>query len=94
MGRVGVEPSGTAFNSLIQLEHEKAKKSVYQCWSDRHSRYISFLFKKSQGRFSAFIRLISEVPIDYNLEVAQSEKTLVLEMLLCEFFKVIWQYRK
>jgi glutaminase len=22
-GKVGVEPSGTAFNSLIQLEHEK-----------------------------------------------------------------------
>jgi glutaminase len=25
MGRVGVEPSGTAFNSLIQLEHEKVR---------------------------------------------------------------------
>jgi glutaminase len=28
MGRVGVEPSGTAFNSLIQLEHEKGNPFI------------------------------------------------------------------
>jgi hypothetical protein len=50
------------------------QKSVYQC-CDRYVDIYSFLFKKSQGRFLAFIRLISGSPIDYNLEVAQSENT-------------------
>jgi hypothetical protein len=61
MGK-SIEPSGTAFNSLIQLEHEKVYQEIrLSMLSDRYSRYISFLFKKSQGRFLAFIRLISEV---------------------------------
>jgi hypothetical protein len=57
-------------------------KSVYQ-WSDRYSRYISFLFKNPKEDFFGFYKThLGSPTIDYNLEVAQSEKTLVLEMLL------------
>jgi hypothetical protein len=51
--------------------------------SDRYSRYISFLFKNPKEDFFGFYKThLGSPTIDYNLEVAQSEKTLVLEMLL------------
>jgi glutaminase len=28
-GKEGVEPSGTAFNSLVQLEHEKVSREIH-----------------------------------------------------------------
>jgi glutaminase len=35
--RVGVEPSGTAFNSLIQLEHEKVYQEIRLSMLERSS---------------------------------------------------------
>jgi glutaminase len=81
--RVGVEPSGTAFNSLIQLEHEKGipRNPFINAGAIVIADILVSCLKNPKEDFLAFIRLISGSPtIDYNL--AQSEKTLVLEMLL------------
>ena len=54
--RAGKEPSGTAFNSLIQLEVEKGTppQSVYQCRCHCADRHPAETFKTSQRRFPPF----------------------------------------
>ena len=46
--RVGREPSGSSFNSLVQLEYEHGipRKSLYQRWSLSHLRYSRVSFQR------------------------------------------------
>jgi glutaminase len=65
--RVGVEPSGTAFNSLIQLEHEKGipRNPFINAGAIVINILVSCL--KNPKEDFGFIRLISGSPtIDYN----------------------------
>jgi glutaminase len=69
---------------LIQLEHEKGipRNPFINAGAIVIADILVSCLKNPKEDF-LFIRLISGSPtIDYNLEVAQSEKTLVLEMLL------------
>jgi glutaminase len=67
--RVGVEPSGTAFNSLIQLEHEKGipRNPFINAGAIVIADILVSCFKKRKI-FLAFIRLYLRPTIDYNLE--------------------------
>ncbi|MFT4983861.1 MAG: glutaminase [Flavobacterium sp.] len=89
--RVGVEPSGTAFNSLIQLEHEKGipRNPFINAGAIVIADILVSCLKNPKEDFLAFIRLISGSPtIDYNLEVAQSEKdTRFRNAALANFLK-------
>jgi glutaminase len=68
--RVGVEPSGTAFNSLIQLEHEKGiPRNPFINAGAIVIADILVSCLKNPKEVLAFIRLISGSPtIDYNLK--------------------------
>jgi glutaminase len=89
--RVGVEPSGTAFNSLIQLEHEKGipRNPFINAGAIVIADILVSCLKNPKEDFLAFIRLISGSPaIDYNLDVAQSEKdTRFRNAALANFLK-------
>ncbi|NRT15403.1 glutaminase [Flavobacterium sp. 28A] len=75
--RVGVEPSGTAFNSLIQLEYEKGipRNPFINAGAIVIADMLVSCLENPKDDFLRFIRLISGNPnIDFNLSVAQSEK--------------------
>lgn len=75
--RVGVEPSGTAFNSLIQLEYEKGipRNPFINSGAIVIADILLSCLKKPKEEFLSFIRMISgSSSIDYNYLVAQSEK--------------------
>jgi len=75
--RVGVEPSGTAFNSLIQLEYEKGipRNPFINSGAIVIADMLVSCLKNPKEDFLDFIRMISgSKTIDYNYAVAQSEK--------------------
>lgn len=75
--RVGVEPSGTAFNSLVQLEFEKGipRNPFINAGALVIADMLVSHLKNPKEDFLAFIRTISGTQtIDFNLKVAQSEK--------------------
>mgnify|MGYP003650738316 FL=1 len=75
--RVGVEPSGTAFNSLIQLEYEKGipRNPFINSGAIVIADMLVSCLKNPKEDFLDFIRMISDSKtIDYNYAVAQSEK--------------------
>lgn len=89
--RVGVEPSGTAFNSLVQLEHEKGipRNPFINAGAIVIADMLVSCLKNPKDDFLAYIRLISGSPtIEYNLDVAQSEKdTRFRNAALANFLK-------
>jgi glutaminase len=89
--RVGVEPSGTAFNSLIQLEYEKGipRNPFINSGAIVIADMLVSCLKNPKKDFLDFIRLVSGSPtIDYNLAVAQSEKdTRFRNAALANFLK-------
>jgi glutaminase len=75
--RVGVEPSGTAFNSLIQLEYEKGipRNPFINSGAIVIADMLVSCLENPKKDFLDFIRMISgSNTIDYNYAVAQSEK--------------------
>lgn len=75
--RVGVEPSGSAFNSLIQLEYEKGipRNPFINAGAIVIADILVSNLKNPKQDLIAFIRKISgNNAISYNLKVAQSEK--------------------
>lgn len=75
--RVGVEPSGNPFNSLVQLEYEKGipRNPFINAGALVIADMLISKLKNPKEDFLDFIRMISDCPtINYNLKVAQSEK--------------------
>ncbi|MBC5839789.1 MAG: glutaminase [Flavobacteriaceae bacterium] len=75
--RVGVEPSGTAFNSLVQLEYEKGipRNPFINSGAIVIADMLVSCLANPKEDFLQFIRKISgSNTIDYNIAVAQSEK--------------------
>lgn len=75
--RVGVEPSGNPFNSLVQLEYEKGipRNPFINAGALVIADMLVTHLKHPKEDFLDFIRTISACDtINYNLKVAQSEK--------------------
>ncbi|MDG2431252.1 glutaminase [Flavobacterium sp.] len=75
--RVGVEPSGTAFNSLIQLEYEKGipRNPFINSGAIVIADILLSCLKNPKEDFLDFIKMISgSSAIKYNNAVAESEK--------------------
>jgi glutaminase len=77
--RVGVEPSGNAFNSLVQLEYEKGiprNPFINAGAIVIADMLISNCREKTKETFLNFVRKISgESSVCYNTEMVTSEKT-------------------
>jgi glutaminase len=89
--RVGVEPSGSAFNSLVQLEYEKGipRNPFINAGAIVIADMLVTHLENPKQDFLDFIRMISgSSTIDFNLEVAQSEKdTRFRNAALANFLK-------
>lgn len=75
--RVGKEPSGTAFNSLVQLEFEKGipRNPFINAGAIVMSDVLISLLKNPEEEFLAFVRAVaSDDTVAYNEEVAVSER--------------------
>ena len=75
--RVGKEPSGTSFNSLIQLEIEKGipRNPFINAGALVLSDILISELKDPEGEFLNFVRsLCGDDTVDYNMEVAMSER--------------------
>ena len=75
--RVGKEPSGTAFNSLIQLEVEKGipRNPFINAGAIVMSDILISMLKSPEEDFLAFVRAVAgNDTIQYNDEVAVSER--------------------
>ena len=89
--RVGVEPSGSAFNSLVQLEYEKGipRNPFINAGALVIADILVTNLENPKQDFLNFIRKISGChTINYNLNVAKSEKdTGFRNAALCNFLK-------
>jgi glutaminase len=89
--RVGVEPSGNSFNSLIQLEYEKGipRNPFINAGALVIADILISNLKNPKEDFLKFIRKISNCEtINYNFNVAKSEKeTGFRNAALCNFLK-------
>ena len=89
--RVGKEPSGTAFNSLVQLEveHGLPRNPFINAGALVLADIMLTLLKNPEKDFLAFVReLCGSNTIDYNLEVAHSErKTAYLNAAIVNLLK-------
>ncbi|MCA9482697.1 MAG: glutaminase [Nitrospina sp.] len=75
--RVGVEPSGTPFNSLVQLDFEKGvpRNPLINAGALVICDVLVSRLKNPRHEFLEFVRNFSGNPnIDYNMKVAESEK--------------------
>ncbi|GJL74948.1 glutaminase [Nitrosomonas sp.] len=75
--RVGVEPSGTAFNSLVQLEYEKGipRNPFINAGALVICDILVSRLKNPKHDFVEFVRMISANPnINYCSRIAESEK--------------------
>jgi glutaminase len=89
--RVGVEPSGNPFNSLVQLEYEKGipRNPFINAGALVITDILISQLKNPKEDLIQFIRTISgSKSVNYNLKVAQSEKdTGYRNAALCNFLK-------
>jgi glutaminase len=75
--RIGVEPSGSAFNSLVQLEYEKGKprNPFINAGAILICDVLANAFENPKEELLKFIRNISgNDELDYNAKIAESEK--------------------
>lgn len=75
--RVGKEPSGTSFNSLVQLEFEKGlpRNPFINAGAIVLADILLAELEAPEEEFLKFVRaLCGEESVDYNLEVAVSER--------------------
>ncbi len=75
--RVGKEPSGTAFNSLVQLEVEKGvpRNPFINAGALVMADILLSNLKDPEADYLSFVRAVASNPtIDYNREVASSER--------------------
>ncbi|WP_338390362.1 glutaminase [Aureibacter tunicatorum] len=74
--RVGVEPSGDPFNSLVQLEHEKGipRNPLINAGALVVCDVLISIFKNPKDELSAFVENLMGGPVNFNLKVFLSEK--------------------
>lgn len=75
--RIGVEPSGNPFNSIVQLEYEKGipRNPFINAGAIVMSDILISNLKHPEDDYLAFVRQISaNTTIEYNLKIAESEK--------------------
>ena len=89
--RLGVEPSGTAFNSLIQLEADKGipRNPFINAGAIVISDILLSNLENPKKEFLSFIRSISNnSELNYSTEIAASEKNAGFRnVALCNFIK-------
>ncbi len=89
--RVGVEPSGNPFNSLVQLEYEKGipRNPFINAGALVIADILVTHLKKPKTDFINFLREISDInTLDYDLSVAKSEaSTGFRNIALANFLK-------
>ncbi|MFA8435613.1 MAG: glutaminase [Marinifilaceae bacterium] len=89
--RVGIEPSGNAFNSLVQLETENGipRNPFINAGAIVVSDSLLSIYKNPKNRIIEFVRHLSGNPaIIYDFEVAASEKeTGFRNLALANFIK-------
>lgn len=82
--RVGVEPSGNPFNSLIQLEHERGipRNPFINSGALVVCDFLMSLYDDPLSEFLNFVRLVSGVP-DINIDrfIAESERDVAYRNL-------------
>lgn len=77
--RVGVEPSGTPFNSLLQLEHDKGipRNPMINSGALVICDVLTSYMKNPKEEFLAFVRKVSGNPaLQYSSAIAESEKSM------------------
>jgi glutaminase len=75
---VGVEPLGSAFNSLVQLEYEKGIPLINDGAIVIADMLVTHL-KNPRQDFLDFIRLISGSPtVDFNFKVVHSPRKILV----------------
>ena len=88
---VGVEPSGTAFNSLVQLEADKGipRNPFLNAGAIVVSDILLSNLKNPKEDFINFVRSISNnTTLEYSPRIAQSEKDVgYRNVALCNFIK-------
>ncbi len=93
--RVGVEPSGTAFNSLFQLEADQGvpRNPFLNAGAIVVSDILLSHLKHPKADFIDFVRTISNnTTIDYSSRIAQSEKEVgYRNVALCNYIKSFGQ---
>ncbi len=89
--RVGVEPSGTAFNSLVQLESDKGipRNPFINAGAIVICDILVSELKSPKEEVISFIRELTGIDtIDFNTSVAESERTSgYINMALVNFMK-------
>lgn len=89
--RLGVEPSGTAFNSLVQLEKDKGipRNPFINAGAIVIADVLLSYLENPKEDFLAFIRsLTKNKEIDYSSKIAASEKSVgYRNVALCNFIK-------
>ncbi|EDP97991.1 glutaminase [Kordia algicida OT-1] len=89
--KVGVEPSGTAFNSLVQLEADKGipRNPFLNAGAIVVSDILLSNLKNPKEDFIEFVRNISNnTTLQYSNKIAQSEKAVgYRNVALCNFIK-------
>ncbi|MEL7534238.1 MAG: glutaminase [Bacteroidota bacterium] len=89
--RVGVEPSGTAFNSLVQLEADQGlpRNPFLNAGALVVSDILLSQLQNPKADFLAFVRALSyNSELDYSSKIAQSEKKVgYRNVALCNFIK-------
>ncbi len=75
--RVGVEPSGTAFNSLVQLEYEKGipRNPFINAGALVIADILVSELENPKKEFLAFVNQLCHTKVNYSLQVAESEKS-------------------
>ena len=89
--RVGVEPSGTAFNSLVQLEADNGipRNPFINAGAIVISDILISILDNPKEDFLSFVRNLSDNPnINYSQKIAKSEKKVGFRNIaLCNFIK-------
>jgi glutaminase len=89
--RLGVEPSGTAFNSLVQLETDRGipRNPFINAGAMVICDILISQFQKPKEEFLQFVRQVSEKEtLDYSSHIAESEKLVGhRNKALCYFIK-------